>query len=203
MLKNLLLASLFSSFTFLSAQEEPKDLLSIPSPIEINGTEYYLSWSKQQSKTLSVQQFLPNDERIEDFTQLLTFSYFNKDIELEYAVRSKMEGVQQMSANDKFAKVNLTESPDGLEFIIDYTLSSQPGEKTPYLEYNIQRFKKYDKDPKPLLILAYTKRIYGDQKIALRTFNKQRDHLLTALIEYKIPTIALASQEPKEESKKN
>ena len=85
-LKKIFLLLLLSSLSLMKAQDVP-DLLSIPGPIEYDGTEYFLSWSKPMSKTLFRQQYLPSDERIEDFTQLLDFSFFNKEIEMELAVR--------------------------------------------------------------------------------------------------------------------
>lgn len=184
------------SLGLTKAQEEVQDLINIPGPIEFNGTEFYRTWSKQQSKTLTVQQYLPNDEKIEDFNQLLNFSYFNKDIDIELAVRQKVESIQKKAETDKFAKINVSESPDGKEYIVDYTISAEPPTATPYIEYNIYRFKKYDAEPKPLLIFSFAKRMYGDLKSSSKSLMKQRDQLLTAAIEYKIPEIKIANSEP-------
>ncbi|MDR2204557.1 MAG: hypothetical protein LBE36_00105 [Flavobacteriaceae bacterium] len=169
------------------------DLLSVPGPVEFGaGNELFLTWSKQQSNTFSTQQYLPRDERIEDFNQLLTFSFFNKEIDIEYAVRDKMDQVQKKIDKDKFGKVNLTENPDGTEFIIDYTFSDDRDENLPFVEYTLERFKKYEKS---FLILSYSKRIYGDFKAAYKTISKQRDQLMTTMIEYKIPKITLINQQ--------
>lgn len=182
--------------SWASAQDSVTDLLSVPGPIEFHGDEFFLSWSRQNSKTLSVQQYLPRDEKIEDFTELLNFSYFNKEIDIEMAVRQKVESVQYLMGKDKFAKVNVSESPDKTEYIVDYTVSEGIEKGTPFLEYNIYRFKNYDKaGAKSFLILSYAKRIYGsDYKGATKTFARQRDELLTAMIEYKIPEIKLINQ---------
>lgn len=181
---------------FAKSQDSVVDLLSIPGPIEYNGSEFFLSWSKQNSKTLSVQQFLPRDETIDDFTELLNFSYFNKEIDMEMAVRQKVESVQQIAKTDKFAKVNVAESPDGTEFIVDYTVSGDAGKTEPFVEYNVYRFKSYDNaGAKSFLILSYAKRIYGDDfKGASKSLTRQRDELITAMIEYKIPQITLINQ---------
>jgi len=181
---------------FAKSQDSVVDLLSIPGPIEYNGNEFFLSWSKQNSKTLSIQQFLPRDETIDDFTELLNFSYFNKEIDIELAVRQKVEAVQHIEKTDKFAKVNVAESPDGTEYIVDYTVSAEAGKAEPYVEYNVYRFKNYDNaGVKSFLILSYAKRIYGeDFKGAFKSLMKQRDDLMTAMIEYKIPQITLVNQ---------
>ncbi len=185
---------LICSLAFMKAQDNVPDLLAIPGPVEYNDTKFLLSWSKQSSKTLFRQQYLPRDERIEDFTQLLDFSFFNKEIEMDLAVRQKVEAIQQREEKDKFAKVNVTESPDGKEYIVDYFISEAPEKGNSFIEYNIYRFKQYDNGTqKSFLILAYATRIYGDLKSAARSLAKQRDHLLATMIEYKIPEIKVAA----------
>ena len=178
-LKKIFLLLLISTLSLVKAQDVP-DLLSIPGPIEYDGTEYFLTWSKPMSKTLSRQQYLPSDERIEDFTKLLDFSYFNKEIEMELAVRQKVEGIQQREKSDKFAKVNVIESPE-------------KGDS--FIEYNVYRFKTYDNGTnKSFLILAHATRMYGDLKSSAKSLARQRDHLITTMIEFKIPEIKVVPQ---------
>ena len=190
MLKRIFLFLLISSLTFIKAQDNVPDLLSIPGPIEYDGSEYFLSWSKPISKTLYRQQYLPRDERIENFTQLLDFSFFTKEIDMEMAVRQKVEGIQQRAKTDKFAKVNVIESPDGSEYIVDYFISESPEKGDSYIEYNVYRFKNYTNGTdKNFLILAHAKRMYGDLKSGAKSMARQRDHLITTMIEFKIPEI--------------
>lgn len=193
MFKKIFLLLFISTLSFVKAQDNVPDLLSIPGPIEYDGTEYFLSWSKPMSKTLFRQQYLPADERIEDFVQLLDFSFFNKEIEMELAVRQKVEGIQQRAKTDKFAKVNVIESPDGSEYIVDYFISESPEKGDSFVEYNVYRFKNYNTNTaKSFLILAHSKRMYGDLKFSAKSLARQRDHLLTTMIEFKIPEIKVA-----------
>lgn len=187
---------LISAFSFVKAQENATDLLSIPGPIEYDGTEFFLSWSKPVSKTLFRQQYLPSDERIEDFTQLLDFSFFNKEIEMDLAVRQKVEDIQKIVKSDKFAKVNVAESPDGKEYIVDYFTSESPEKGDSFVEYNIDRFITLEKgNAKSFLILSYAKRMYGDLKSSAKSLARQRDHLMTTMIEYKVPDIKVADNQ--------
>ena len=192
-LKKIFLLLFISTLSFVKAQDNVPDLLSIPGPIEYDGTEYFLTWSKPMSKTLFRQQYLPADEKIEDFVQLLDFSFFNKEIEMELAVRQKVEGIQQRAKSDKFAKVNVIESPDGKEYIVDYFISESPEKGDSFIEYNVYRFKNYENGTdKSFLILAHAKRMYGDLKSSAKSLARQRDHLITTMIEFKIPEIKVA-----------
>lgn len=188
---------LFTSATLINAQETETSILSFPNPIEYDGTEFYIIQSKQRSKTLFQEQYIPKDEDLRDFNQLIDFSFFNKEIETELAVRQKVESVQQREKKDKFAKVNVTESPDGKEFIVDYFISEAPENGDSYIEYNIYRFKNMENGgQKSFLIMSYAKRMYGDLKSAAKALAKQRDHLMTTMIEYKIPEIKVAQPNP-------
>lgn len=197
MLKKIFLALLISSFSFSNAQENETSILSFPNPIEYDGTEFYITQSKQRSKTLFQEQYIPRDENLQNFNQLLDFSFFNKEIETELAVRQKVESVQQREKKDKFAKVNVSESPDGKEFIVDYFISEAPESGDPYIEYNIYRFKNIENgSQKSFLIMSYAKRMYGDLKSSAKALAKQRDHLMATMIEYKIPEIKVAQPNP-------
>ncbi|MGZ5196613.1 MAG: hypothetical protein ACXWVZ_01570 [Kaistella sp.] len=194
MFKKIFSALFISSAAFASAQETEASILSFPNPIEYDATEFFLAQSKQRSKTLFQEQYIPKDETLRDFNQLLDFSFFNKEIEMELAVRQKVESIQQREKKDKFAKVNVTESPDGKEFIVDYFISEAPEKGDSYVEYNIYRFKNYDNGTqKSFLIMSYAKRMYGDLKSAAKSLAKQRDYLMANMIEYKIPEIKVAS----------
>ena len=195
MLKKIFLLFLIGSLTFVKAQET--DLLSIPNPLEYDGTEFFLARAKQRSKTLFQQQYIPKDEQLENFNQIIDFSFFNKEIEMELAVRQKVESVQSRK-DDKFAKVNVTESPDGTEYIVDFYISEAPEKGNSFIEYDIYRFKKFDNGTqKSFLMLNYAKRIYGDLKSAAKLLAKQRDQLMTGMIEYKIPEIKVLAVETK------
>ena len=195
MLKKIFLLLLIGSLTFVKAQET--DLLSIPNPVEYDGTEFFLARAKQRSKTLFQQQYIPKDEQLENFNQIIDFSFFNKEIDMELAVRQKVESVQSRK-DDKFAKVNVTESPDGTEYIVDFYISEAPEKGDSFIEYDIYRFKKFDNGTqKSFLMLNYAKRIYGDLKSAAKLLAKQRDQLMTGMIEYKIPEIKVLAVETK------
>ncbi|MBU8881694.1 hypothetical protein KSK37_01215 [Kaistella sp. DKR-2] len=197
MFKKIFLLLLIGSLSFVKAQETAASILSFPNPIEYDGTEFFLTQSKQRSKTLFQEQYIPKDESLGDFTQLLDFSFFNKEIEMELAVRQKVEAIQQRASKDKFAKVNVTESPDGKEYIVDYFISETPEKGDPFIEYNVYRFKQFENGTQQsFLILSYAKRVYGDLKSSAKALAKQRDHLMATMIEFKIPEIKVAAAVP-------
>ncbi len=189
MLKHLLTAVTFAAAVFGSAQQA-EDLLNIPGPVDFGGEELFLVWSKPVSQTFYKQQYLPADENFDNFTKMLDFSYFNKEIELELAVRQKVEQIQHRQETDKFAKVNVAENPAGNEFVVDYYISETPETGEPYMEYVIDRFRATNAPQgSNFLILSYVTRVYGEPRKIAKALAKQRDALIIKMIEFPIPEI--------------
>ena len=177
--------------SFNLKSQAAKDFLNIPNPLLIGDTEYFLDWSKQVSSTLYLQQYLPKDENIVDFTQMLNVSYFDKEINIEDAIRQKVESFQKREDSDRFSNVQVTESPDGTEFIVDGVLTESPKNKNPYAEYGIYRFKNINNGTqKSFLIFSYIKREYGDLKSSAKDLDKERNRLMSMIIGFTLPSIS-------------
>lgn len=174
--------------------QQVTDLLGIAGPIQFNGTEFLLSWSKQNSKSLYYQQFVPSDERREEYHQALNFSFLDKDIDIKDAVRQKIIQTQNLQKKMKSPILNVTESPDGREFIVDYVLDETTDMGNPLFEYHINRFKKAGVQNKALLVLDYTKRYFVDSRTIFKLVLKERNSLMSAMIEYQVPPITLSTE---------
>lgn len=206
-MKNKILLSAFCLFTLTSAfysqetktEENPVsapveviDRLTVPGPLAFNENEYFLTWSKQNSATWAQQQYILRDDDFNNYKELINLSYFDKEIDLETAVKQKVEYVEKRKerTQDKYSFVGVTESPDGKEIIVDYLVTVVPQEGESYAEYNIDRFKNFDVNgKKSFLIFSYSKRIAGDLKYASKALSKERNRLMEAVIKTAIPTV--------------
>ncbi|TDX86615.1 hypothetical protein [Epilithonimonas xixisoli] len=206
-MKNKILLSALSLFTFtsvfhsqetkveetpVSAPVEVIDRLNIPGPLNFYENEYILTWSKQNSATWAQQQYILRDDDFNNYKELINLSYFDKEIDIETAVKQKVEYVEKRKerTQDKYSFVNVTESPDGKEIVVDYLVTVVPKEGESYAEYNIDRFKNFDAGgKKSFLIFSYSKRLVGDLKYASKSLSKERSRLMEAIITMAIPPI--------------
>ena len=117
------LLPLFMVFSVSIFSQEAEDLLSIPGPVNFEGTEFFLKRSNQPSKVIVVQDYLPRDQDLSNFTEMLSFYYFTKEIAADEAAKQKIQEVQRKMEKDRFADVNLTENEAGREFVVDTGLS--------------------------------------------------------------------------------
>lgn len=175
-----------------AAPTEVIDRLNIPGPITFNANEYFLTWSKQNSATWAQQQYILRDDDFKNYKELINISYFDKEIDLETAVKQKVEYVEKRKekTQDKYSFVGVTESPDGKEIIVDYLVTVVPKDGESYAEYNIDRFKNYDvSGKKSFVIFSYSKRVAGDLKYAAKALNKERSRLMEAVITTAVPVV--------------
>lgn len=178
--------------TAASAPVEVIDRLNIPGPLTFNENEYFLTWSKQNSTTWAQQQYLLRDDDFKNYKELINISYFDKEIDIDNAAKQKVEYIEKRKERiqDKYSFVNVTESPDGKEIIVDYLVTVVPQEGESYAEYNIDRFKNFDTNgKKSFLIFSYSKRIAGDLKYSSKALSKERSQLMEAVITTAIPVV--------------
>lgn len=168
------------------------DRLNIPGPLTFRENEYILTWSKQNSPTWAQQQYILRDDDFNNYKELINISYFDKEIDIDTAVKQKVEYVEKRKerTQDKYSFVSVTESPDGKEIIVDYLVTVVPKEGESYAEYNIDRFKNFDTGAKKsFVIFSYSKRIVGDLKYASKSLSKERSRLMEGVITMAIPPV--------------
>jgi len=215
-MKNKLILSVFSCFVFatsvysqetkteeaIAAPVEVVDRLNIPGPLTFNENEFLLALSKQNSATWAQQQYIMRDDVLNNYRELINISYFDKEIDMETAIKQKVEFVDKRRSKDKYSFVNVTESPDGKEIIVDYLTTETPNEGEPYAEYNLDRFKNFDINGKrSFIIFSYSKRLVGDLKYAAKSLSKERNKLLETAITTTIPPVTYKPTEVEKKKK--
>lgn len=204
-MKNKILLSAFCVFaltsTFYSQETKTEetavgepvtiiDRLNIPGPLKFGENEFFLALSKQNSPTWVQQQYIMRDDELSNYKELINISYFDKEIDMETAIRQKVDFVEKRRSKDKYTFVEVTESPDGKEIIVDYLTTETPNEGEPYAEYNLDRFKSFDTgEKKSFIILSYSKRIAGDLKYSSKSLSKDRGRLMETAIKTAIPPV--------------
>lgn len=191
---SLLITILFSAKLF---SQENSDYLGITG-FTFNETKYILTNSSPKSKIQIVQDYISEEERIEDASNVISLYFFNKDIDAKEAAYHKTEELENRKDSDKFSSYNVTENPNGTEFIVDFFTSNIPKNKEQALpeqetsDYNIYRFKNVLIGGKPaFIIIAYKEKFDGDTKSFIKTIGKKRDKLMEGIITLNLPAITL------------
>lgn len=179
--------------------QEIVDYIGIPE-LNFGETKLVLAASSQKSKVLYVQDYIPEDSRIEDSPYTVTVYFFNKNIDAKEATYQKTGELDTRQQNDKYCTYNVTENPNGTEFIVDFftsniTKKKEKNEEEPEQEmadYNIYRFRNVMLgDQSTFMIISYKQKNIGDSKYFIKNVGKTRNKLMEHIITMNTPNITL------------
>lgn len=109
-------------FSFTTITDNPVDRLGVKGPLEFNKINFKLAWSDKPNDNYYIQEYLPDGENLESFNQMLTIHLFDTDIKTKDAVGQKVRELTERKKTDDVCNYQVTESPDGKEFIVDFLL---------------------------------------------------------------------------------
>ncbi len=189
------LTILFALFLSLSSMaQNPIDRLGVKGNLEFNKTDYKLSWSAKPNDNYLIQEYLPKGENSEHFNQMLTIHLFITDISTEGAVNQKINELTARKNTDPICNYQVTKSPDGKEYLIDFLLGESKDDKMTVVEFNLYRYKQIEipNKGKALIVYAYSKRGYGDDITPFfQTLENYRISYLKEMISTNIPTVKI------------
>ncbi len=193
MKKNIYLL-IFLLLTSVTTQAQVIDRIGVKGPIEFNKTKFSLAWSEKPNPNYFVQEYLPKNETVEKFNELITVNVFVMDITVENAIQQKVNELTKRKETDKVSNFSVINSPDGKESILDCILSADKNGELDIVEFIIYRYKQIEleNNQKALLIYSYSKRSYGKNITSfLKKLGNQRTELINIMISQELPKIEL------------
>lgn len=151
-------------FSVLSLSDDVIDRIGVKGPLVFDNVNYTLAWSDKPRLNYYIQEYLPEGEKPETFNQMLSLHLFETDMSLYEAVQQKAKELTRRKNTDPLCNYQITGSPDGKEFMIDFLLSESRGDEMTTAEFNVYRYKQVypGKDKRGILVYTYSKRSYGD-----------------------------------------
>lgn len=178
--------------SFTLTDDDAKDHLKVPGPLQFNNTSFALVWSERPNNNYYVQEYLPKGDTLDHFNQLLTLSVLIKSISPEQAVNLKIAELEVRKKTDPTCKYDLTKSSDGKEYILDFLMGESKDNLMTVAEFNIYRYKEVElkNKQKALILYSFSKRGYGKNIVPFyKNLKQERIHLIKTMTEVKIPKI--------------
>ena len=175
-------------------ENDPTERIGVKGPLEFNKTQFLLAWSQKPNSNYYVQEYLPKNETVEHFNQLITINVFVMDISVENAVAQKINELNQRKKTDPVCNYSVIKSPDGKENILDCLLSVEKNGELDIVEFIIYRYKQIalDNNKKALLVYSYSKRSYGKNITPfLKSLKNERGDLLKVMASKELPKIKI------------
>ena len=187
---NRLLIGLLTAFLSLTAiAQNPVERLGVKENLEFDKTTFKLSWTAKPKDNYLIQEYLPEGETSAYFKQMLTIHLFITDIKTKDAVSQKVNELIARKKTDSTYNYQVTESPDGKEFLVDFLLGESKNNEMTIVEFNVYRYKQIQisKKQKAIIVFAYSKRSYGDDITEFfKTLGDDRGKYLNEMIFNKI-----------------
>lgn len=177
--------------------QEPVEGIGVQGPLVFDNTQFHLAWTSHPNEHYWMQEYLPTGETVESFNQMLGIHLIETDFGVEEVIRRKMGELNERKSTDPVCNYQVTESPDGKEYMLDAIMGASEHDKMTAVEFTILRFKQVEiaKGKKAMLIYAYCRRSYGDNIMPfLQTLGENRIGYLNAMIASEIPTISVKAQ---------
>jgi len=176
--------ALIASLVLITFVNEPIERLGIKGPLVFGDTSFQLAWTDKPNEKYYVQEYLPKNESLEKFNQMLSVYLFITDTSPKIAVQQKIKWLDEKKKTDPVCNYNLIESPDGKEFILDFILSQSQSNKMTTVEFNVYRYAKLNLNGKEAIsVYSYSKRSYGDSIATFLTdLSKDKNKYLNQMI---------------------
>lgn len=189
LLINLLFVSLiFFSFSLKENNQQVKEYLTVPGPVEFNNTKYNLSWSSHPNNSYYKQEYLPAGEKSETFTHMVMMEALTGNVSPKDAMINKVNELQQRKQTDPVTNYQFIENKATGEFMLDFVISSGN-----IVEWNVYRYTS-QKNSKALVLFEYSRRAYGAATTNfLKALKADRVKDVNTLATFKIPTIKIKS----------
>ncbi len=161
-MKRLLCLTAIVLMSFSTLQNEPVERIGVKGPIIFNNIRFHLARSQKPNVDYYYQEYVPVDETVKKFNNLITVNVFIRNSSLENAVQQKAGELNKRMETDKVCNYSITKGPDGKDSVIDCVLSYEKDGEITAAEFVIYRFKEIELQDrtKAILIYSYSKRSY-------------------------------------------
>lgn len=184
----------FILFSFRKS-EKPTEYLNVKGPLTFNHEIFEFVWS-EKSGDYYIQEYLPVNDTLEHFDQLISLFVLNADVPINDAIKLKEQELEELKKNDPVCNYITTVAPKNKGIVIDFLVSESDGEYLTKIEFNAYRFKQISigKNKKAILVYAYSKRAYGMNITPfLQTLGEKRKEYLENIFNVEIPEINLVN----------
>lgn len=178
----------------MTVSDDVTDRIGVKGPLTFNGVNYNLAWSDKPKDYYYIQEYLPEGEKPESFNQMMTIHLFVTEMSVYDAVQQKVKELKRRKNTDPLCNYQVTESPDGKEYMVDFLLSESRGDEMTIAEFNVYRYKQVDlgNNQTGLLVYAYSKRSYGDDITGFLTILKdEKINYLKEMAAVEIPAVTV------------
>ena len=183
--------------SLISLSADVVDRIGQKDSISFANTTFNLKWSDKPRDNYYIQEYLPANEELASFKQMLTIHLFVTDLAVNSFVDLKVNELIERKKTDLYCKYQVTKNPKGDEFIIDCLMSDGKNNSLAVIEFIAYRCKQIDlgDNKKGILVFSYSNRGYSEEiPKFFENLEEARNTYLKTMIEKEMPIIKLVKE---------
>jgi len=183
-----LAATALMAATLVAPAMAQEDAVGVPGPITFEETEFALAWTSNPSEGYYKQEYLPEGDMLEGYSQMFMLDVLVEGATPESAAAEMVAGLEQRKASDPVVNFDMISNEATGELILDFLLSDSSS-GTVVVEWNAYRYVPYGDG---LALFAISRRGYGDDASAfIKGLADWRTGSILALAQMELPTVTL------------
>ena len=168
------------------------DALGVPGPISFQGQDYSLAWASQPSETYFKQEYVPQGQSVETYTDMILVEAVGGDITPMQAAATQVQSLQSRKGTDPVFNYDIIQNDATGEVLLDFLISDLQA-TPPVVEWNGYRYVPLAGGD-GVALFAISRRGYGED--GARSFmgglGAMRGEAINTLARFELPPIGIA-----------
>jgi hypothetical protein len=185
----LVAVTLAAVLALTGAAPAQEDALGVPGPITFEAETFELAWTSNPSPTYFKQEYLPEGEAPESYSQMFIVEAVTQGPTPQQAAEAMMESLDERKAEDPMVNHALIANETTGEMVLDFILSATGPDGERVVEWNAYRYVRLGDG---VALYAISRRGYGD---GIETFlwelNNWRETTVHALATMDVPELTV------------
>jgi len=154
---------------------------------------YHLAWSSQPSPDYAKYEYLPQDEELPYYHNMLLLERLSNGMGVADVVRSQVEFLNQRKESDLVVNHHLIKNESSGEYLLDFVLSGETEDGKTIIEWNAYRYSPWRSadGTQGVQLYGYSARAYGDDngRDFLINLRETRAPIIQALASTSMPSV--------------
>lgn len=167
------------------------DLLGVPGPISFQEQDYSLAWTSQPSDEYFKQEYVPQGQSVETFTEMVLIEAVVGAIIPMQAAALQAQLLDTRKQSDPLVNYDIIVDETGQEVLLDFLVSDLSTDPI-VVEWNAYRYMPLA-ETEGVSLFAISLRGYGEDGVRafMEDLGTVRSKTINALVTYEVPEISI------------
>lgn len=167
------------------------DMLGVPGPVSFQGQDYALAWTSQPTDDYFKQEYVPQDQTVEAYTEMVLIEAVAGAITPMQAAALQAQMLDARKQSDPVVNYEIIQNEAASEVLLDFVVSDLSADPI-VVEWNAYRYMPLAKG-EGVALFAVSRRGYGEDgaREFLGNLGPVRSEAINALATFEPPAVSI------------